>query len=148
MQKSESRATMVYAGLLLAFCGRVLGQWLQTVTTIRWLPPFEAWQSGLLPYPVLLIFQMAIIAACLSFLWKIMTGRLKRLPGRGAWLRIAGWVYMAVAIARLVLGLTLIHGLAFFDHKVPATFHLVLAAMVMIWAGFHRRAKPSVPPSV
>ena len=37
--------------------GRVAGQIVVVLRAPRWLPPMEQWQSGLLPYPVLLASQ-------------------------------------------------------------------------------------------
>ena len=40
---------------------RVLGQVLVVLRAPRWLPPMEQWQSGLLPYPVLLLGQVLVL---------------------------------------------------------------------------------------
>jgi hypothetical protein len=47
--------------LLGLFCLRVLGQMLVAFAGVTFLPPMKEWQSGLLPYPVLLLSQFAII---------------------------------------------------------------------------------------
>jgi hypothetical protein len=38
--------------LLFAFCLRVFGQMLVAFAGVYWLPPMEAWYSGLMPYPI------------------------------------------------------------------------------------------------
>ena len=40
---------------------RVVGQLVVARFTPRWLPPFEQWQSGLLPYPALLAGQAVVL---------------------------------------------------------------------------------------
>ena len=57
--------------LLFLFCLRVLGQVLVAFFGVTFLPPMEAWFSGLLPYPELLTSQILIILLygkiCLDF---------------------------------------------------------------------------------
>jgi hypothetical protein len=50
----ETRPLTVLASL---FLGRVLGQLKLSRRRVRFLPPMEQWQSGLLPYPALLAAQ-------------------------------------------------------------------------------------------
>ena len=40
---------------------RVIGQIVVVLFAPRWLPPMEQWQSGLLPYPVLLAGQAVVL---------------------------------------------------------------------------------------
>jgi hypothetical protein len=44
------------------FLTRVLGQIEVLLLAPPWLPPFSAWESGLIPYPVLLPLQILLIA--------------------------------------------------------------------------------------
>jgi hypothetical protein len=55
--------------LLFAFCCRVLGQALVAFLHVMWLPPMEAWYSGLMPYPLLLPTQLLIIAVYAKVCW-------------------------------------------------------------------------------
>ncbi|MBT8004237.1 MAG: hypothetical protein HN578_15100, partial [Rhodospirillales bacterium] len=43
------------------FVFRVLAQFLQFVYPVDFLPPFENWHGEVLPYPVLVGFQIAIV---------------------------------------------------------------------------------------
>jgi hypothetical protein len=130
---------MAYGLLLLAFVGRVSAQLLQYLAPVAWLPSYNHWHSSLLPYGVLLFFQCLIIAGSAWFLIKCLTGRFHPVAGRGKGLRILGVIYLTGAILRLVLGQTLFKGNFFFDSPIPAAFHIVLALMVLIWAGQHLR---------
>jgi hypothetical protein len=58
---------------------RVVGQVLVTYTGAGWLPDVEQWQSGLLPYPVLLASQAGILVA---------PAIIVRDAWRGAWLQV------------------------------------------------------------
>jgi len=42
--------------------GRVVGQLVVARFAPRWLPPFDQWQSGLLPYPALLAGQAVVLS--------------------------------------------------------------------------------------
>lgn len=134
---SEKRLSTGFAVLLAAFVTRVLMQLVQAVGHVPGLPAFERWQSGLLPYPALLIFQVVIVAGALSFLFKVHGNRLVRHRRRGKALLVLGILYLTFDIVRLVLGATVFRGHRFFDNPIPASFHVVLALMVLIWAIFH-----------
>lgn len=50
---------LVILALLFAF--RVVAQFSSIVAGIAFLPPFETWQSGVVPYPILLASQVLIL---------------------------------------------------------------------------------------
>ncbi|TDJ62041.1 MAG: hypothetical protein E2O37_11465 [Proteobacteria bacterium] len=58
--------SLLLAAFTLLFILRVCGQILVVVVDIDFLPPFEQWYSGLLPYSVLLPIQILIIGAMLK----------------------------------------------------------------------------------
>ena len=47
---------------LAIFMARIIGQIEVLLLAPRWLPKFSAWESGLIPYPVLLPLQILIVA--------------------------------------------------------------------------------------
>ena len=118
--------------LLGLFALRVLGQLLVVAGLAPFLPPIGDWQSGLLPYPILLASQIVILgtlgAVCVQFT-----------RGRGYFVRyhmwlatpiwIVGWIYMAGMIVRY----------AFLRRDaIPVVFHLVLASFLLAVAQYHR----------
>jgi hypothetical protein len=129
------------AALLIAFLFRVLSQLIQAWRPVAWLPPFEAWHSGALPYPILVTAQALIIAVVLWCIAALMAGDLQPAAGLGRVLQALGWLYFAVMAARLVLGLSLLRHIRWFDAPLPSAFHLVLAAMVLTLASFHLGGK-------
>jgi hypothetical protein len=132
------RRTAALLGLLLAaFVFRVASQLVQAWRPVAWLPPFEAWHSATLPYPALVAAQLIIIAIALGCIARILRGRMRPDRRVGVTLRALGWIYAAVMAARLVLGLTVLHHVRWFDAPLPSLFHLVLAAMVLTLASFH-----------
>jgi hypothetical protein len=119
--------------LLGLFVLRVLGQALVALFDVEFLPPMEAWYSGLMPYEVLLPSQIVIVALMARISLDFTHGRGfffdKNRFFATAWLWF-GWVYLAAMIARAVL---------LWDHPIPIVFHWVLAAFVITVGLSHRR---------
>ena len=75
-----------------------LGQLAVALDVAPFLPPMDEWQSGLLPYPVLLAAQVVLLAGLGTICWQFSRGRgwFVRAPSRlGTPLWIAGWIYAA-----------------------------------------------------
>jgi hypothetical protein len=119
--------------LLALFVLRVAGQALVAFFDVKFLPPMEAWYSGLMPYPYLLPSQIALIVVmakiCLDFTRQhgYFFDPKKFLAREGLWF---GYVYLAAMIARAVF---------LWDHPIPIVFHWVLAAFVITVGLSHRR---------
>ena len=58
--KTLRRPRLLWLFTVLLFF-RVIGQIVVVLFAPRWLPPMEQWQSGLLPYPVLLAGQAVVL---------------------------------------------------------------------------------------
>ncbi len=119
--------------LLGLFVLRVLGQALVAFLDAPFLPPMEAWYSGLMPYEYLLPSQIVIIAVMAKICLDFTRGNgFFFSPNRffaGAWL-LFGWVYLAAMLARAIF---------LWDHPIPIVFHWVLAAFVISVGLSHRR---------
>ena len=115
-------AALVLAALTVLFGARVIGQVLVAFVGVAWLPPMEAWYSGLLPYPILLPTQVCILAVQAAIDLDVWRGRgfFARLrPRAGRRLRWLAVIYALAMLIRLV-----VTG----SHPIPVTFHWVLAA--------------------
>jgi len=127
------RSSALLWALLALFVCRVAGQALVAFLDVRFLPPMEAWYSGLMPYPYLLPSQIVIIAVmakiCLDFTRQDGFFFRKNRFLATAWLWF-GYVYLAVMVARAVF---------LWDHPIPIVFHWVLAAFVITVGLSHRR---------
>lgn len=127
--------------LLFAFCCRVLGQALVAFLHVAWLPPMEAWYSGLLPYPYLLPSQILIIALYTKVCLDFTRGggyfvRTQPMFGRGVlWF---GYVYLAAMILRYVIRMTLYPEARWFGGTIPIVFHWVLASFIIAFGRYHR----------
>jgi hypothetical protein len=132
--------------LLLIFCARVLAQLIQALFPVGFLPPFEAWQSGAVPYPVLILFQILIIIVCIRVVWGVLSGTTVHSAKKGRLLRVLGWVYLIVMSVRLVVGLTLAPEHFWFGAKLPTVFHLVLASFLLVCGSFHSARPATLVP--
>jgi hypothetical protein len=99
---------------------------------VTWLPPMERWQSGLLPYELLLASQIAIVVLMAWIAVDFTRGRGFFVHPRRffavPWLWF-GWIYLGAMLARFAIqGLT-----------IPVVFHWVLAAFVVAVGLWHRR---------
>jgi hypothetical protein len=122
----DATAALVLAALTMLFALRVAGQALVAFAEVTWLPPMEAWFSGLLPYPILLPAQLVILAAQLALDWRVWRCGLAARPRVAAALRRSSYVYALAMLVRLVVTRA---------HVIPVVFHWVLAAYLYSLAG-------------
>jgi hypothetical protein len=83
-------------GCVILFAARVVGQFEALLVAPDWLPDMDAWYSGLLPYPLLLPAQIAILMLMSVVAWnrRIRTGAFARAHPRAAGaLRIFAGLY-------------------------------------------------------
>jgi hypothetical protein len=118
--------------LFCLFVLRVLGQIVVGVFAPAWLPPWDQWQSGLLPYPVLLVAQVVLIA----WMWRLCrdnTGRPGRFTIRSERLRRSLRIFAAIYVASMPLRYVVTQSVtdaAWWHDTIPVVFHLVLAGYV------------------
>jgi hypothetical protein len=142
-----TRAIAVVLGLLAcAFLGRVAGQLIVLLRSPTWLPPMQEWYSGLVPYPLLLASQTAILGLQARVSWDLWRGQgyfSRRRPRIGPWLRRFAGLYFAVMLARYVIVMALQPEQRWFGGTIPIFFHWVLAAYLFVWSRHHERAAAS-----
>ena len=66
--RTASAATLLWSCVAL-FAARVIGQFETLLVAPAWLPDMDAWYSGLLPYPLLLPAQIAILMLMAVVAW-------------------------------------------------------------------------------
>ena len=134
----SSRKHAPWLWLLLAlFTVRVVAQPIALVTSAPFLPPFESWHSGVLPYPALVAAQLLIIAWFARTAWRFGRGDVIPNYRLGVWMLVFGGVYFATMLLRLVLGLTVLSTSRWFSSTLPTLFHLVLASYLLVYGHFH-----------
>lgn len=132
--------------LLFLFFLRVLGQVLVAVLGVPFLPPMEDWYSGLIPYPVLLPLQLAILALMIR-----VSSDVSREAGFFAVPRpklgrvVIGLaaVYFAAMAARYAVTMALHPERRWLGRgTIPIVFHWVLAAWLFAFGRYHVRHRP------
>jgi hypothetical protein len=124
------------------FVLRVLGQTVVAVRDVGFLPPFEQWQSGLLPYPVLLASQIALAAVMLKIVGDFARadGYFVNLrPRTGRILIGLGCLYAFAMVVRYGVTMALHPQLRWFTGTIPIWFHLVLATFVLTLGHYQLR---------
>jgi len=118
--------------LLGLFVLRVLGQVLVAFWGVSFLPPMEAWYSGLMPYQYLLPSQILLIVL---MTWICVDFTRRRGPFYAArplfatyWFYFA-WIYLAAMIGRFL----------WFGLSIPVVFHWVLASFMLAVGFSHRK---------
>lgn len=151
---SSSRDYARWLWLLLAlFIVRVIAQPIALLTSAPFLPPFESWHSGVLPYPALVAAQLLIIAWLARTAWRFTKGIVTPNHRLGVWMLAFGGIYFTTMLVRLVLGLTILSTNRWFSSILPTMFHLVLASYLLLYGHFHfthgataRNSRAATPP--
>lgn len=139
-QRQPSRGYVPWFwGLIVLFIVRVIAQPTSLIIKSKFLPSFESWHGGVLPYPVLLISQMLIIAWMVYITRQFHTGSVIPNYRIGKYVLIIGSVYFLIMLVRLTLGLTILSAHRWFGSTLPAFFHLVLASFLLLYGHFHVR---------
>jgi putative CocE/NonD family hydrolase len=124
------------------FVLRVVGQLLVAAGAGDFLPPWEEWFSGAVPYPQLLASQLIIIfilaKVCLDFT-----------RGHGFFVRprhslatpllALGVVYLSVMVIRYAIRISLYPPERWTGGSIPIFFHWVLAGFVLVLSSYHRQ---------
>lgn len=140
--RSQRYASVLWL-LLAAFFARVLGQVLVAYGHVHFLPPMEQWQSGLLPYPLLLASQIVILTLLGAVAMDFTRGHGRFVqPSRrmATGLTWFGCIYLGSMIVRYVISMRRHPEWRWIGHTIPIVLHGVLATFVLVAADFHRRA--------
>ncbi|MBI3546391.1 MAG: hypothetical protein HY081_07325 [Gammaproteobacteria bacterium] len=128
--------------LIGLFVFRVIAQPLALLTNTKFLPPFESWHSGVLPYPALFVIQILILAWLTYTARRFTTGTIFPHRRSGTLMLILGVTYFATMLVRFALGATLLAEQRWFASPLPTFFHLVLASFLLLYGHFHFRHGP------
>jgi hypothetical protein len=133
-KRPVSAATLLWTCVAL-FAARVIGQLETLLVAPRWLPDMDAWYSGLLPSPVLLPAQIAILRLMAIVAWnpRVRSGAFARARPRAAQaLRMFAGIYFAVMAIRLAVNIQA-NGFDFWrEGAIPVAFHWVLALFILV----------------
>lgn len=150
LRGKQIRTSLILAGLLALFALRVVGQVLVAFFHVQWLPPMAQWQSGILPYPVLLSCQIAIMLLLGTIVTDLASGEgYFSHPNKiaGKWLLGAGTIYFVGMILRYIIRMMLIPEARWFGGTIPIFFHCILASCLLALGWYHSRTATDEPLS-
>ena len=130
----------ILALLSLLFFFRVLGQALVAFLGASWLPAMEQWDSGLIPYPILLASQLVILVVMFKISTDIGRGLgffAVRRPSLARFLVRFSAMYAGAMVLRYVLTMIFRPEMRWLGSTIPIFFHFVLAAFIFTWGHFH-----------
>ncbi|WP_129775117.1 hypothetical protein [Peristeroidobacter soli] len=143
LESSSGRIVVLWSCVAL-FLLRVLGQLEVLLLAPPWLPSMHDWYSGLIPYPILLPLQIALLMLMSAVVMREMQAG-HRARGNGQlWLRRIAVVYFAVMLLRLIVQFQRGAGNVIDAGGIPVAFHWVLALFLLVLG---RRGRLACPPA-
>jgi hypothetical protein len=133
-ESDHGRIAILWACSLL-FLLRVVGQLEVLLVAPPWLPPMSDWYSGLIPYPILVPVQIAILMIMSAVVMREMqAGHRASSDARGwkRWVRGIAIAYFAVMLLRLVVQLLRGADTLIAAGGIPVAFHWVLALFLLV----------------
>lgn len=137
MPASESNRgrLMVLWACTFLFLLRVVGQLEVLLVAPSWLPPMNDWYSGLIPYPMLVPVQIAILMLMSALVMREMQAGRRALSEFGdgmPWVRRFAFAYFVVMWMRLMLQLLRGADDVIAAGGIPVAFHWVLALFLLV----------------
>lgn len=129
-------------GLLGLFVLRVIGQLLVSLNLAPYLPPMNEWQSGLLPYPVLVTCQFAIIILYLKICFDFTYGEGFFVAPKKILMEpllIFASIYFVSMPVRYVIYRSLHAETSWFSGTIPIVLHMVLATFLLLVSRYQCR---------
>lgn len=135
---STGRAPLILGSLTLVYTLRVVLHLVVVLTRVAFLPGPDEWNSGALPYPVVLALQLVLLAL-LALIWRDAArgfGRLyRRRPFAGRWIGRAAQFYLClVAMRLLVYAVARTRGMELPPGLIPLFSHALLAVFAVIYS--------------
>jgi hypothetical protein len=120
---------------------RVVGQIVVVRRAPRWLPPMEQWQSGLLPYPVLLAGQIVVLTLMVWISVDITNGAGPlvdpRRPAIGLAIVWFSYVYFGAMVVRYIVRMCRRPDQRWLGGTIPIIFHSFVAAFLCVVGRYH-----------
>lgn len=124
------------------FALRVVGQFLVAYSNIGLLPPMDHWQSGLLPYPLLLASQIALLALMMKINYDSASASGLFCTPRPRWSRRLTWIaifYASSMVLRYLITMYIHPEMRWWGDTIPIFFHFVLAGYLFVIGRYHAR---------
>jgi hypothetical protein len=140
MTKDPATYAFLLSMCTLLLLLRVIGQIIVVLFAPRWLPPMEQWQSGLLPYPVLLVAQACVLTLMIWIAADFARGAgvfVQPMPQAGRAALWFGYVYFGGMIVRYVIRMARRPDQRWLGGTIPIIFHSIVAAFVWMFGRYH-----------
>ena len=136
----DSQKIGIVLGLLVGlFCLRVIAQLAVYTVDISFLPPFEAWHSGTMPYGLLVFCQAGILLFLTKTALRFLHKQVVASQRTGVFILIIGSIYFFSMVLRMALGLTVYIESRWFSNYLSTAFHYVLAIFLLLVGWYHRK---------
>lgn len=122
--------------------GRVAGQLIVATKAPKWLPPMEQWQSGLLPYPVLVAGQAVVLTLMIwiSIDFSRRTGLwVQPMPRLGLAAVWWSYLYFGAMVVRYIRRMVTRPDQRWLGGTIPIIFHSIVAAFQWTFGMYHVR---------
>lgn len=133
-QTDRGRLAVLWACTFL-FLLRVVGQLEVLLVAPAWLPPMNDWYSGLIPYPILVPVQIAILMLMSALVMREMQIGRRASIDAGKWtLWVRGFAVAYFVVMGLRLMLQFLRGAdnVIDAGGIPVAFHWVLALFLLV----------------
>lgn len=137
----------ILALLTLLFFIRIAGQALVAFFDVAWLPAMAQWYSGLIPYPMLLVIQVAMLLVMIKICADICGASGFFAAHRPSWSRYLlafSALYVATMALRYVLTMVYRPEMRWYGGTIPIVFHLVLAAFIFVLGRYQANASDEI----
>jgi hypothetical protein len=126
--------------LTVLLVGRVVGQLIVARWAPRWLPPMEQWQSGLLPYPVLVAGQAIVLTLMIWISMDFSRGAgfwVRPMPGLGLAALWWSYLYFSAMVVRYIVRMIRRPDQRWLGGTIPIIFHSLVAAFQWLFGTYH-----------
>ena len=127
--------------LTVLLLGRVIGQLVVFFYAPKFLPPMGQWQSGLVPYPLLVAVQAVVLGLMVSISYDFSRGSgfwVQPQPELGLVVLWWSYVYFGAMVVRYVLRMKRRPDQRWLGGTIPIIFHCVVATFQWVFAAYHR----------
>ena len=124
--------SLMLGALAALFILRVYAQLAQVSFQVDWMPEFDAWNSGMLPYPILFVFQLCIIGCMIRLMRAVRKGTIRPRRWKYRACFIFGGPYFFFTLFRWTTALAVLAEDPFLSTALPAFFQIVLASFILL----------------
>jgi uncharacterized protein len=120
--------------------GRVAGQLVVATSAPPWLPPMAQWQSGLVPYPVLVACQVVVLTLMIWISVDFSRGSgfwVEPHPRLGLAALAWSYLYFGAMVVRYVVRMARRPDQRWLGGTIPIIFHAVVASFQWTFGTYH-----------